>query len=531
MSNNLHNNTMSNMSRREFNKLVGAGLVLGAGTLLGAGTARADEVAGATDADDLRENSWRYRNGEPIEVEGDEGSGVGAASLFTGGDITPWTNVKGKYYNRENQVIAGAIKRGIDVSSHNKVIDWNQARQDDVSYAIIRCGYASERIVDGKDKYEDEYWRRNADECERLGIPYGTYLYSYADNVAYAQSEARHALKLIGGRKLAYPVFFDMEDAEVAKATDFYAVAAAFCEMIEAAGYRAGVYASLSWWREKLTDPRFDRWVRWVARYDGTATSSGYWRDHAFWQVTSAGHVAGISTSVDLNLELAPGQWWLRQNDIQAGKFYDTPADAWYVREGWVGKVVASGLMGGTKYAESQLLTGYFNPEGDITRAQLATMIFRHANPRSNATTDAGAYGTVSKFQDVPTRVYYTAAIEWCRANGIITGYQTDDGKDTGKFGPDDAITRAQLAVMMRRYAASQGKDVTVWSRAAFEAMPDYGETQPFAQDSMAWCAANGLITGDIDNATGKRYARPQAHATRAQAAKVVTVLLESVLK
>ena len=63
----------------------------------------------------------------------------------------------------------------IDVSEHNGRIDWEQARKH-IDGVIIRCGYGMDQT-----NQDDKYWKRNADECTRLGIPFGVYLYSYAD--------------------------------------------------------------------------------------------------------------------------------------------------------------------------------------------------------------------------------------------------------------------------------------------------------------------------------------------------------------
>ena len=94
----------------------------------------------------------------------------------------------------------------IDVSEHQKTIDWNKVKPK-IDGAIIRCGYG-----DNIKSQDDKYWHRNVSECERLGIPFGVYLYSYAANDAQAKSEAEHALRLLKGHKLSYPVYIDFEE-------------------------------------------------------------------------------------------------------------------------------------------------------------------------------------------------------------------------------------------------------------------------------------------------------------------------------
>ena len=102
---------------------------------------------------------------------------------------------------------------GIDVSKHNGKVDWPTAKAAGLNFAMIRCGYGSDMA-----SQDDQQWERNVKECDRLGIPWGAYLYSYALNANDAKSELQHALRLLKGKKPTYPVFIDMEDADGYKA-------------------------------------------------------------------------------------------------------------------------------------------------------------------------------------------------------------------------------------------------------------------------------------------------------------------------
>ena len=126
----------------------------------------------------------------------------------------------------------------------------------------------------------------------------------------------------------------------------------------------------------------------------------------------------------------------------------------------------------------------------------------------------------------MPAHAYYTAAINWCREAGVITGY--DSGPDAGRFLPDRAVTRAELATMVWRFAESYlGIDVSGADPSALETLPDHDRVYPFAVEAMVWCADEGLMTGNILGGTA--YLDAQGTATRAQAAKVVTVLVRDV--
>ena len=188
-----------------------------------------------------------------------------------------------------------ATLQGIDVSAWQGMVDWEKVQAAGIDFVILRCGYGMD--IRSQD---DEYFVYNAMECERLGIPYGVYLYSYADTVERASSEADHVLRLIKDRSLSYPVYFDMEDNSTLDA-DLPAIAKTFCDKITAAGYPVGVYSSTWWWNNVLTDPCFNNWYRWVAQYYHENTYSG---TYAMWQYSSSGTVDGINGPADMNFQI-----------------------------------------------------------------------------------------------------------------------------------------------------------------------------------------------------------------------------------
>ena len=178
--------------------------------------------------------------------------------------------------------------RVIDVSEHQGTINWD-AVKGHIDGAILRCGYG-----DNIASQDDKQWKRNADECTRLGIPFGVYIYSYATSDAQARSEAEHVLRLISGYKLSYPIYLDLEQA----GTETGAIQRAniFGDIIENAGYWCGVYANTNWWTNYLVG--LERFVKWVAQYNSVCTYQG---TYDIWQYTSGGSVPGISGNVDMN--------------------------------------------------------------------------------------------------------------------------------------------------------------------------------------------------------------------------------------
>ncbi|MCF2557955.1 RICIN domain-containing protein [Fournierella massiliensis] len=218
------------------------------------------------------ENSWRYQNGQRIETEELEEDLPDGVSFFSAEGY-----------------------RGIDVSHHQGVIDWEAVKNAGIDFAMIRCGYGNDQT-----DQDDKQWERNVSECERLGIPYGVYFYSYALTADMAVSEGQHAVRLLQGHTPDLPVFFDMEENSqlVVGSNGLAEIARIFTDIVSAQGYEVGVYASLNWWNHYLTDPVFENWYRWVAEW---RSSCSYGGRYEMWQYTSDGSVSGINGRVDMD--------------------------------------------------------------------------------------------------------------------------------------------------------------------------------------------------------------------------------------
>ena len=110
--------------------------------------------------------------------------------------------------------------------------------------------------------------------------------------------------------------------------------------------------------------------------------------------------------------------------------------------------------------------------------------------------------------------LYYSDAIIWAKGTGVVGGYAN------GNFGPDDYMTREQLATMMYRYAKYKGYDVD--KKTDLTAFPDAGNVTEFAETAMSWAVAKGLITGDNGNLN------PQGTANRAVTATIMNRFVEA---
>lgn len=188
-----------------------------------------------------------------------------------------------------------AIK-GIDVSEFQGKIDWNKVKADGIKFAILRVGFG----MDIKSQ-DDKYIERNISECERLGIPIGVYLFSYANTTAKASSEAEHTLRLVAGHKMPMGVWYDIEDnntsGSVSKST-LKDIINKYCSIIKEAGYDVGIYASLNWLNNKIDASVQEKYPIWVAQY---YKECQYKKDYKIWQYASDGKVNGISGRVDMN--------------------------------------------------------------------------------------------------------------------------------------------------------------------------------------------------------------------------------------
>lgn len=182
------------------------------------------------------------------------------------------------------------MQKVIDVSYHNGHIDWERVKAAGY-HAIIRCGYGS-----NFENQDDEQFKRNANECVRLGIPFGCYLYSYAKGSTQAMSEAEHAIRLCAPYRdaMAYPLFFDTEEPGTEAVSASHAVI--FCSRVKAAGFVPGIYASQAWWQENLSGVK--GFVKWVARWSAEQPVEQGWQ---IWQYSEDGNVPGIAGKVDMN--------------------------------------------------------------------------------------------------------------------------------------------------------------------------------------------------------------------------------------
>lgn len=194
----------------------------------------------------------------------------------------------------------------------------------------------------------------------------------------------------------------------------------------------------------------------------------------------------GTSTSDGGSFAPGPNQNGGAQPGGVSG-FGDVPQTSWFADA--VRYVTGKSLMNGTS-------TTAFSPNGNMSRAMLATVLYR----MSGETAEAG-----SSFGDVSSSAYYAAAVNWASSKGIVNGMGAD------AFSPNASITREQLAAMLYRYAGEPSVS------ADLSAYTDAVSISPYAEKAVEWCVAKGILSGK----SATRLA-PQDTATRAECAAML---------
>lgn len=203
------------------------------------------------------------------------------------------------------------------------------------------------------------------------------------------------------------------------------------------------------------------------------------------------------NSKVSVDVTFAPeGQW--------TNPFVDVAEDAWYYDA--VQYVNENGLMAGTS-------ANTFAPDRTTTRGMIVTILYRlEGSP--DIENEIWGY----PFKDVDANAYYATAVYWARMNGIVAGYSDE------LFGPDDIITREQMATILYRYAQYKGYDTT--AKADLSRYTDAAQVGSYAVDAIRWANAEGLVNG-----TSATTLTPKGSATRAQVAVILTRFCQNVSK
>lgn len=198
---------------------------------------------------------------------------------------------------------------GIDVSEHNKTIDFNKVKADGIDFVYVRVGYTGYTKSKLSLNY-DPYYQTNIANALAAGLQVGVYWYSQAVNESEASQEANMLLNAIAGYNVTLPVVDDYEFASVGdngrldsanlSKDQMTANSLAFLNTVAQRGYVPCLYANKSFLENRVNASQIAQIAKiWLAHYN---TVTGYAGDYEYWQFTSDGKVDGISGRVDMNV-------------------------------------------------------------------------------------------------------------------------------------------------------------------------------------------------------------------------------------
>lgn len=250
---------------------------------------------------------------QPVKQSVEQSSSKNGATVklakFDGNDYGAhwgtYNNTKA-FFDYKNNLFAQQAKGVIDVSSWQGDIDWAKAKADGVEGAIIRLGFGWGNDADTKAQ-------RNISECKRLGIPFGIYWYSYAEDASGSRQEGNDVVsKLrqfgVSPNDLKYPVYYDLESWTWTGHTPptnpnvYNGIVNAWYGALQSGGYQnLGVYSYTSYLQGPLNNANIYAKTRWVAQYGPQMEFTAFGTNDRGWQYTSSGQINGISGSVDMN--------------------------------------------------------------------------------------------------------------------------------------------------------------------------------------------------------------------------------------
>lgn len=200
------------------------------------------------------------------------------------------------------------VANGIDVSSTGQggKTDFQKVKSSGIDFVILAAGFSGNGKGDKPSTdtstpptIPSTYFEKDYANATAAGLKIGVYYYSYAQNTAEAICDAKDVLRFIKGKKIEYPIYYDLEDKSIRglgkqKLTE---IALAFTTEIQKAGYIAGIYASLDWFETRLDyNTLSNNCEIWLAQWNSSHNLSC-----GLWQYSDAGKVNGISGNVDLN--------------------------------------------------------------------------------------------------------------------------------------------------------------------------------------------------------------------------------------
>ena len=366
----------------------------------------------------------------------------------------------------------------IDVSEWQGAIDWDAVAETDIDGAIIRLGYGYSSDA----SQVDRQLARNINACNRLGIPYGVYLYSYADCTSRAVREAEFTARLIKEYdcKLTLPIFYDLEKwvwtghTPPSSPDEYKALVESYTTTLSAHGYtNVRVYSYRSYLENELNDETILEKAAWVAEYGNRLNyKSDHYPHGLAWQYTDSDTLSGISGKVDVSA--FPSFSTLAFSDVSS----KTPhvEDIWWLHSAGI----TTGFSDGT-----------YRGMAEVVRQDMAAFLYRLAGSPSYTPSAVDR----NRFCDVNSLTPHSKEIWWLGSVGISTGFPD------GTYRPMDSVKRQDMAAFLHRiYSMVLSPSSTSFSpsekdKALFS---DVNKTTAHSKE-IWWLGSVGISTGFPD--------------------------------
>lgn len=377
------------------------------------------------------------------------------------------------------------VLKVIDVSEHQKTIDWTKVKNSGIDGVILRIGYGY--------GYEDARFSQYLAKVRALEIPFGIYHYSYAYDTDFAREEGKWTVELLRKYRVtdnAYPIFYDLEQGDwgghkmPAAPAQYESIARTYFHELSSAGYtNTYIYSYLNNMNTRLNTSWLHARTAWIAQYNTKL-------DYTFpnytgvrgWQYTSSASVPGIAGNVDMNVF---DRQLFRDVHFRTSHYDDV---MWLAEYG-----VTTGYSDGT-----------FRGMGSIVRQDMAAFLRREAALRNigDAKTWKPSASDWATFSDVTAKTPHAEDILWLAHAGIADGYENEDG--TWRYEGMTKVDRQDMAAFLKRLADLASKSGGVVPRTDFTDV-NASTSTPHAAD-IQWLGGARISDG-YQNANGSwRY-------------------------
>lgn len=413
--------------------------------------------------------SWANANYQPDPLG--NGSSDAAAFASRGWRDHKWQETgSGKaFYDGNGKLFASPAIKVIDVSEHQRIIDWDAVKKAGIDAAILRCGYGVGN--------EDSRFARNLSECERIGMPYGIYLYSYAYDADFAAQEGRWTATLLKRYNAhpSLPVYYDLEKWSWTghqPPTDprvYERIVDAYFNELHKVGYtNVSIYSYTGLLKGALKSPAIWKRTSWVAQYAAELQFdfSTYATDFHGWQYTDVGQVNGIAGNVDINAFTPLTLYGFKDVNTATPHHEDI---GWLKERG-----ITEGFADGT-----------FRGGASIARQDMAAMLYRTAGSPTYEPSNADR----QLFDDITPETPHYKEICWVGSKGVAEGW------DDRTFRGLESVARQDMAAFLYRLAGSPSYTPGATDARRFA---DVTAATPHAKE-IWWLANAGIAKGFPD--------------------------------